>query len=207
MNDRWVVGGSDRISPCSFNSSDSAQPLGDYGKRHRPSATHALAQDYADVDEMVGCCMRSTCKAVQADYQLQQNAKLHSAVIMPAIDTKSREEAITEMNATEKTEVKQRNRRMFGMMLGVLGQFGKRKTVHELEQERKQLEIERRLEAEKEQSRAELATAKRQLLAERHMQNEEIRHLQRKKAIIAIVSLTVSQFIIPCCRRSAKSSA
>ena len=64
---------------------------------------------------------------------------LQSTVIMPAIETKSRDEKIQELAKSEKKEVVSRNKRMFSNLMGTLSQF-KRSETKPMEAEKKQQE-------------------------------------------------------------------
>ncbi|VDL64560.1 unnamed protein product [Nippostrongylus brasiliensis] len=113
---------------------------------------------------------------------------LASTVVMPSIETKSREERIEEMNRTEKKEVTTRNRRMFSnLLMGTLTRFQRdEKKVQNVEkiQAEKQLEVEKRLEDKKREDREKIMAERQKLFDERREQEKELRALQRKKALM-----------------------
>lgn len=113
---------------------------------------------------------------------------VQSSVVMPTIETKSREAAITELKGTEKKEVNVRNRRMFSnLLLGTLQRFQKEeKKIMSVEkvQAEKQREVERRLKESEEEERERLAREKAALLEKRREKERLIKSLQRKKAVI-----------------------
>ena len=87
--------------------------------------------------------------SLEADYQdpydfdipaASGRRSLASAVTMPVRETKSRDEAITELEAEVPSEVKTRNKRMFGMLLGTLSGF-KREERGKRTAEKKQKEV------------------------------------------------------------------
>ncbi|KAJ1369909.1 hypothetical protein KIN20_031503 [Parelaphostrongylus tenuis] len=113
---------------------------------------------------------------------------LASTVVMPSIETKSREERIEEMNKTEKKEVTTRNRRMFSnLLMGTLTRFQRdEKKVQNVEkiQAEKQMEVEKRLEDKRREDREKIMAERQKLFDERREQERELRSLQRKKALM-----------------------
>ncbi|KAK6042446.1 hypothetical protein COOONC_20047 [Cooperia oncophora] len=105
--------------------------------------------DYDDVDD-------------DEDRDIRPKRTIASTVVMPSIETKSREEKIEEMNKTEKKEVTTRNRRMFSnLLMGTLTRFQRdEKKVQNVEkiQAEKQLEVEKRLEDKKREDREKVIT-------------------------------------------------
>uniref|UniRef100_A0A914UIW5 Pinin/SDK/MemA protein domain-containing protein n=1 Tax=Plectus sambesii TaxID=2011161 RepID=A0A914UIW5_9BILA len=113
---------------------------------------------------------------------------LQSSVVMPAIETKSRDAAISELKSTEKVEQKSRNQRMFAnLLVGTLNKFRKdeRKisTVEKVQMQ-KQKEIEQRLEEKKKTERETVMKERGELMEQRRDKEREIRKLQRKRAIV-----------------------
>ncbi|EYB81076.1 hypothetical protein Y032_0393g607 [Ancylostoma ceylanicum] len=137
------------------------------GKRQR--------MDYDDMDD-------------EDDRDIRPKRTLASTVVMPSIETKSREERIEEMNKTEKKEVTTRNRRMFSnLLMGTLTRFQKdEKKIQNVEkiQAEKQKEVEKRLEDKKREDREKIMAERQKLFDERREQEKELRALQRKKALI-----------------------
>ncbi|VDN89801.1 unnamed protein product [Brugia pahangi] len=113
---------------------------------------------------------------------------VQSSVVMPAIETKSRKAAISELKGAEKKEVNVRNRRMFSnLLLGTLQRFQmEEKKISNVEkvQAEKQKEVERRLKESEEEERERLAREKAALLGKRREKERLIKSLQRRKAII-----------------------
>lgn len=113
---------------------------------------------------------------------------VQSSVVMPTIETKSREAAINELKGQEKREVSVRNRRMFSnLLLGTLQRFQKEeKKVSSTEkvQAEKQKEIERRLRETEMEEKERIAKERMELLEKRREKERQIKALQRKKAII-----------------------
>uniref|UniRef100_A0A0K0DF75 Pinin_SDK_memA domain-containing protein n=1 Tax=Angiostrongylus cantonensis TaxID=6313 RepID=A0A0K0DF75_ANGCA len=113
---------------------------------------------------------------------------LASTVVMPSIETKSREEKIEEMNKTEKKEVTTRNRRMFSnLLMGTLTRFQRdEKKIQNVEkiQAEKQMEVEKRLEDKRREDREKMMAERQKLFDERREQERELRSLQRKKALM-----------------------
>ncbi|VDK86264.1 unnamed protein product [Litomosoides sigmodontis] len=113
---------------------------------------------------------------------------VQSSVVMPAIETKSRKAAISELKGAEKKEVNVRNRRMFSnLLLGTLQRFQmEEKKISSVEkvQAEKQKEVERRLRESEEEERERLAREKAALLGKRREKERLIKSLQRRKAII-----------------------
>ncbi|XGW05923.1 hypothetical protein V3C99_016356 [Haemonchus contortus] len=122
------------------------------------------------------------------DRDMRPKRTLASTVVMPSIETKSREEKIEEMNKTEKKEVTTRNRRMFSnLLMGTLTRFQRdEKKIQNVEkiQAEKQLEVEKRLEDKKREDREKIIAERQKLFDERREQEKELRALQRKKALI-----------------------
>ncbi|KHN88626.1 Pinin [Toxocara canis] len=113
---------------------------------------------------------------------------VQSSIVMPAIETKSREAAISELKESEKKETSIRNRRMFSnLLLGTLQRFQKdEKKISSVEkvQAEKQKEVERRLRATEVEEKERLAKERLDLFEKRREKERLIKSLQRKKAII-----------------------
>jgi len=113
---------------------------------------------------------------------------LQSSVVMPVIETKSRQAAIEEAKTVEKKEQSVRNRRLFNnLLVGTLQKFRKEeKKVSSVEkvQADKQKEIEERLESKKREEKEKMERERNDLLEQRNKKEREIRLLQRKKAIV-----------------------
>uniref|UniRef100_A0A914C0E0 Pinin/SDK/MemA protein domain-containing protein n=1 Tax=Acrobeloides nanus TaxID=290746 RepID=A0A914C0E0_9BILA len=112
---------------------------------------------------------------------------IQSSVVMPTIETKSREVVLNEMKKKEKREDVARNRNLFGRLLvGTLKQFQKEeKAIQPVEtvQAQKQREVERRLELTKKEDLEKVRSVKEELLAKRREKEKEIQKLNRMKAI------------------------
>ncbi|KAK5971093.1 hypothetical protein GCK32_008671 [Trichostrongylus colubriformis] len=144
----------------------------------RPSKRQRV--DYDDVDD-------------DDDRDSRPKRTLASTVVMPSIETKSREEKIEEMNKNEKKEVTTRNRRMFSnLLMGTLTRFQRdEKKIQKVEkiQADKQLEVEKRLEDKKREEREKIMAERQKLFDERREQEKELRALQRKKALMQYVGV------------------
>ncbi|CAI4222688.1 unnamed protein product [Auanema sp. JU1783] len=119
---------------------------------------------------------------------LRPKRSLQSTVVMPSIETKSREEKIEELAKTEKKEVQSRNRRMFSsLLIGTLQRFQKDERKIE-SAEKKQAdklgEIEKRLDEKKKQEKEQAMEERRALHDKRREHEAELRALTRKKALI-----------------------
>ncbi|GMR59186.1 hypothetical protein PMAYCL1PPCAC_29381 [Pristionchus mayeri] len=121
------------------------------------------------------------------DFEVPKKS-LASQVVMPAIETKSRDAAITEMRDKEIKEVKQRNRRLFGSLLvGTLQRFQKdtkKIATAEKAQAEKVAEVEKRLEEEKRGDKEKERQERAALMNERREQEKKLKELTRKKALI-----------------------
>ncbi|CAJ0946343.1 unnamed protein product, partial [Mesorhabditis belari] len=124
----------------------------------------------------------------EEDYDERPKRSLLSTVSLPAIETKSREEKLKELDSKTQKDVKQRNKRMFAnLLMGTLQRFQKdEKKIQNVErvQAEKQRAVDQKLEEEKtaqiEKSRVERAD----LLSKRRDEEREIRALTRRKALI-----------------------
>ncbi|VDO64494.1 unnamed protein product [Heligmosomoides polygyrus] len=134
----------------------------------RPSKRQRVEYDEVDDDDDRGSRPKRT---------------LASTVVMPSIETKSREERIEEMNKTEKKEVTTRNRRMFSNLLqGTLTRFQRdEKKIQNVEKIQvvdlfNLLLTLRWL--------FQIMAERQKLFDERREQERELRALQRKKALM-----------------------
>lgn len=92
------------------------------------------------------------CKTIEIKQSVCRT--LQSTVVMPAIETKSRDEKIMELAKTEKKEVVNRNKRMFaGLMSALTGGGGRKDDVKKEERAKKMneklSEVEHKLEEQK----------------------------------------------------------
>uniref|UniRef100_A0A915J4P6 Pinin/SDK/MemA protein domain-containing protein n=1 Tax=Romanomermis culicivorax TaxID=13658 RepID=A0A915J4P6_ROMCU len=110
-----------------------------------------------------------------------------SSVNVTVKEVKSRERAIAELKETEKTDNRTRNRRMFGLLLGTLEKFKKEEDgkQHFRDQERRQKEIDQKLEDAKRKDQMDLRREREKLIEKKRKQQQELRLLQRKKAVIS----------------------
>ncbi|KAI1715058.1 pinin/SDK/memA/ protein conserved region domain-containing protein [Ditylenchus destructor] len=112
---------------------------------------------------------------------------LQSSVVMPTIETKSREATISEMKKNTTNGDTVRNRRIFSnLLVGTLKQFQKEETSANNRvqtQIEKQREVERRLETTQKEEKNRILKEKEDLLMRRREKEQEILRLKRKKAI------------------------
>ncbi|CAI5452651.1 unnamed protein product [Caenorhabditis angaria] len=116
---------------------------------------------------------------------------VQSTIIMPALDSKGREEKIEKLKEENK-DSNTRNRRMFSnLLMGTLNNFKKteRKTAQQLKQE----EVEKKLEETRKQEEVKRNQEKSELVQKRREQERELQGLQRKKAIFQYAELTINQ--------------
>ncbi|MFH4973492.1 hypothetical protein AB6A40_000201 [Gnathostoma spinigerum] len=117
-----------------------------------------------------------------------QRRSVQSSIVMPTIETKTREAAINELKGTQKKEVNIRNRRMFSnLLLGTLQRFQrdeKKISTVEKTQANKQREVEKRLRDTELEEKERLAKERLALFEKRRETERRLKSLQRKKAII-----------------------
>ncbi|KAI1704357.1 pinin/SDK/memA/ protein conserved region domain-containing protein [Ditylenchus destructor] len=115
------------------------------------------------------------------------NGTLQSSVVMPTIETKSREATLSEMKKNTTNGDTVRNRRIFSnLLVGTLKQFQKEETSANNRvqtQIEKQREVERRLEMTQKEEKNRILKEKEDLLMRRREKEQEIMRLKRKKAI------------------------
>uniref|UniRef100_A0A1I7U3Z0 Pinin_SDK_memA domain-containing protein n=1 Tax=Caenorhabditis tropicalis TaxID=1561998 RepID=A0A1I7U3Z0_9PELO len=144
----------------------------DSQKRPRP--------DYLDNDED------------EEEFLKRQKRTLQSTVVMPALDSKGREEKIEKLNETENKDSKQRNRRLFSnLVMGTLSSF--KKTEKKTPQQEKQEEVEKKLEETKKKDLESRREEKHELLNKRREHEKELQGLQRKRALIQYAEHHISQ--------------
>ncbi|CAJ0577189.1 unnamed protein product, partial [Mesorhabditis spiculigera] len=122
------------------------------------------------------------------DYDERPKRTLFSTVSLPAIETKSREEKLKEIDSKTQQDVKQRNKRMFAnLLMGTLQKFQRdEKKVRNVEkvQADKQRAVETKLEEEKKGQIEKVRAEREGLMAKRREEEREIRSLTRRKALI-----------------------
>ncbi|EFO22869.1 hypothetical protein LOAG_05613 [Loa loa] len=173
---------------------DSASRPGNYGFERRDARTVSLDSSGPNKRRLVisaeNDLYEGSDKRARYDDREDEAVRrtVQSSVVMPAIETKSRKAAISELKGAEKKEVNVRNRRMFSnLLLGTLQRFQmEEKKISSVEkvQAEKQKEVERRLRESEEEERERLAREKAALLGKRREKERLIKSLQRKKAII-----------------------
>ncbi|GMT10697.1 hypothetical protein PFISCL1PPCAC_1994 [Pristionchus fissidentatus] len=131
------------------------------------------------------------------DFEVPKKS-LASQVVMPAIETKSRDAAITEMRDKEVKEVKQRNRRLFGSLLvGTLQKVQKdtKKIANaEKAQAEKLAEVEKKLEDQKRGDKEKERHERVMLMNERRDQEKKLKDLTRRKALIQYAEEKTSHY-------------
>lgn len=142
------------------------------------------------------------------DYGKRPKKSIQSTVVMPALDSKGRDEKIEKLKETENKDSKLRNRRLFSnLIMGTLSSF--KKTDRKTTQQEKQEEVEKRLEEIKQKDLNAVRISirmhftnfwcfqrreeKHELLNKRREQEKELQGLQRKKALIQYAEHKIKQ--------------
>ncbi|CAG9536924.1 unnamed protein product [Cercopithifilaria johnstoni] len=188
------LSGKERFGTGRRRVQDSANRPGNYGFERRDIRTVSLDSSGPNKRRLVISAENDLYEGSdkQARYDDREDEAMRrtvqSSVVMPAIETKSRKAAISELKGAEKKEVNVRNRRMFSnLLLGTLQRFQmEEKKISSVEkvQAEKQKEVERRLRESEEEERERLAREKAALLGKRREKERLIKSLQRRKAII-----------------------
>ncbi|OQR71729.1 hypothetical protein BIW11_03913, partial [Tropilaelaps mercedesae] len=95
---------------------------------------------------------------------------------------KSRSELLSEQSGDQ--NVKARNRRMFGMILGTLKSFEKEESTKRKEQVDKKVEKEQKVEEQKEREKEEAVRQRRELIEEKRDKQIKLRQLQAKMEVV-----------------------
>ncbi|ULT89825.1 hypothetical protein L5515_008167 [Caenorhabditis briggsae] len=126
------------------------------------------------------------------DFGKRQKRSVQSTVVMPALDSKGREEKIEKLKETENKDSKQRTKRLFSnLIMGTLSSF--KKTEKKTTQQEKQEAVEKRLEETKKKDLESRREEKHDLLNQRREHEKELLGLQRKKALIQYADHSVKQ--------------
>lgn len=104
---------------------------------------------------------------------------------------KSRSELLNEQSGDQ--NIKARNRRMFGMILGTLKSFEKEESTKRKEQVDKKVEKEQKVEEQKEREREEAVRMRRELIEEKRDKQIKLRQLQAKIEVIGAVSIAIKR--------------
>lgn len=128
----------------------------------------------------------------EEEFGKRQKRSIQSTVVMPALDSKGREEKIEKLKETENKDSKKRNQRLFSnLLVSTLTTF--KKTEKKTAQQEKQEEVEKRLEETKQKDLESRREEKHDLLNKRREQEKELQGLQRKKALIQYAEHHVNQ--------------
>ncbi|XP_046631631.1 pinin-like [Daphnia pulicaria] len=109
--------------------------------------------------------------------ELPRKGAIHSSITAPNADRKTREEALAQQSKDVK--VKDRNRRMFGSLLGTLAKFRMEESSQK-DKEEKRARIEQRLEETARQEKESLRKERNELFMERKRQQAHVRRLEWK---------------------------
>merc|ERR1712071_624898 len=111
------------------------------------------------------------------DGELPRKGAVHSIITAPHADKKTREDVLAQQSKDVK--VKDRNRRMFGSLLGTLAKF-RQEESHLKDKEDKRAKIEQRLDENARQEKESLRKERHNLFLERRRQQAHVRRLEWK---------------------------
>jgi len=111
------------------------------------------------------------------DGELPRKGAVHSSITAPHMDKKTREEVLAQQSKDVK--VKDRNRRMFGSLLGTLAKFRQEESFLK-DKEDKRAKIEQRLDENARQEKESLRKERHELFLERRRQQAHVRRLEWK---------------------------
>merc|ERR1712071_248431 len=111
------------------------------------------------------------------DGELPRKGAVHSSITAPHADKKTREDVLAQQSKDVK--VKDRNRRMFGSLLGTLAKF-RQEESHLKDKEDKRAKIEQRLDGNARQEKESLRKERHNLFLERRRQQAHVRRLEWK---------------------------
>ncbi|CAB3398928.1 unnamed protein product [Caenorhabditis bovis] len=168
----------------------------------RDSTGGAIRRRISTVDDRLEPKRGFAVKRQRTDYQnddddvddepKRSKKTIQSTVIMPALDSKGREEKIEKLKESENKDVKNRNRRLFSnLLIGTLTNF--KKSERKTTQQEKQELVEKKLEESKKKEEEIRSQEKNELLKKRREQERELHNLQRKKALIQYAEINIKQ--------------
>eukprot|EP00794_Sanderia_malayensis_P020232 gene20232-22209_t len=115
--------------------------------------------------------------------RLDSSGEEEDETIKPAIQSvvaaESKPVRLQNKSVEDDKQVKSRNRRMFGLLIGTLQQF-KTDTAHKSQTDKKKEEIEKKLEQKAELEKQELSTQKEELFQTRKPKQQALRDVERK---------------------------
>merc|ERR1712071_602147 len=111
------------------------------------------------------------------DGELPRKGAVHSSITAPHADKKTREDVLAQQSKDVK--VKDRNRRMFGSLLGTLAKFRQEESFLK-DKEDKRAKIEQRLDENARQEKESLRKERHELFLERRRQQAHVRRLEWK---------------------------
>ena len=119
-------------------------------------------------------------KVTENEQEEPEKKSVQSRVVVESkIEQKSRDEVLAEETQKMDKKEKQRNRRMFGNLLGTLQKF-KQDENRVKERDQKKREIEAKIDEKTEKEKEEAKRTKYELFSEKKKQQQEIRMLQVK---------------------------
>ncbi|KAK3738958.1 hypothetical protein RRG08_006525 [Elysia crispata] len=113
--------------------------------------------------------------------ELPHKLSVHSSVVATSRDAKNRDEIMQEQ--TKDKEGMQRNRRMFGLLLGTLNRFKKESKTLETKDVRRK-KIEEKLEEKAEKERKKFKQETKLLMEEMHLEQSKISRLEQKMEMV-----------------------